>query len=215
MLTKLFQAYRTAWIYPKAVGNSRTSVFIDRLLFAAIPLVIASTAFFSANAYVDTLTSITISIVVLMLSAILTVATTRNDIELVQHYLNNQHTPPPLDEIAFEFFKATGGTDIPLMREDGGSWIGFGHIDPITFVDCVVQDYEEVISHTRIKELRALVREGYAVAYVLPNDPDTYIRECPRDTHNAFPVTTLTVLKNKELPTGAIGRIRNGPSKGL
>lgn len=208
MITKLFQAYRTAWIYPKAVGNSRTSVFIDRFLFIFIPIAIAGTAFVSSDSYVDATLSLAISILVLMISAVLTVATTRNDIDLVNHYLENQHNPPPTDEIAYEFYKATGGTDIPLMREDGGSWLGFGHIDPDVFVEGVALSYEEALSLSRYKELRALVREGYGVAYVIKGDPNTYIRECPRETRNAFPVTTITVLKNKSLPTGAIAMVR-------
>lgn len=207
MFTKLLQAYRTAWIYPKAVGNSRTSVFIDRLLFIAIPIIVASTAFLSSSSYVDFIMAAAISMVVLMISATLTVATTRNDIDLVNHFLQNQRTPPPLDEIAFEFFKATGGTDIPLMREDGGSWLGFGHIDPEVFLNCVLSDYHEVLSSHRKKELFSLIHSSYAVAYIIKGDPNTYVRECPRDTKNAFPVTTLTILKDSSLPTGAIAKI--------
>lgn len=92
MLSKLIQAYRTAWYYPKVAGNSRASMILDRSLFIGIPIIIAIVAFLSASRYTDTLTSVLLSTVTLTMAATLTVVTSRTEEEAVNKYLHERKT---------------------------------------------------------------------------------------------------------------------------
>lgn len=216
MLTKILQAYRTAWYYPKAIGNSKTSTFVDRLLFLAIPLIIAITAFFSADYYVDPVLSSVLSLVILMVSSTLTVATTRSEYELVDHYLRKhkklplsshplQSTQPqsssldPYTQVAYEFVKATGDASTPILSEETGSWVGFGHTLSEEFVSQVLKTSGSIIDKPLRNELEDSIIHGYAVTYRMKDDPDVYLRQCPRDTPDAFPVTILPATI--DLPT--------------
>lgn len=188
MLESILRSFKAAWKWPEVVHETRGMIYISRALLAFLPVLsIASTLANgqSHNLFAAIMFSIAIGVSFIIAIFLL--------------FRGSHYRVERYESIAAKaknvFNQFPQFSDCEIMQR-GHSWVGYGHIKPHLFVQCICKIISG-ITNNQVNTSEYIKDENYVehryARFLSDSLSDEHFEFCEINTIDSFPVTVLDI----------------------
>lgn len=192
MKEKLVKAYRAAWRWPEVYSESPAVIWTSRIIAIVLPLVLVFIIFLTGVTLFGVLSAAIVSLLVGTALILVTVSTFYNEFQTVEDF---EAKEARMKEF-FHGFPAI--TDIPLIENEPGEWVAYGHISPEEFIKAIQKVITEATGDTESADQFTGLETSVGHAYATFTNPEEKywgegIDLCKPSSQHCFPVTRVIV----------------------
>lgn len=192
MKDKIVKAYRAAWRWPEVYSESPAVIWASRAIAILIPLGLVILTVITGLSVLGLFATIAVAFFIGAALVFLTVESFYHEYESVEEFAARS------DRIKEFFHGFPAITDIPLIEDEPGEWVAYGHVDPQQFIEAVQKVIREAtgdeVTADRFTGLESSVGHLYAT---FTNPEEGHWGEgidlCKSSDKTCFPITRVTV----------------------
>src|SRR4030095_2155593 len=192
MKDKIVKAYRAAWRWPEVYSESPAVIWASRIIAILLPLVLVSLTFFTGAPLFGIAAAGIIAVIVGLSLILVTVETFYQEFDSVEVFQAKEARTKEF----FHGFPAI--TDIPLIEQEPGVCVAYGHIPPAEFIAAIQKVIIEATGDSDEMLKFVGLEDSVGHLYASFSNPDEEhwnegLDLCKPYSEHCFPTTRVTV----------------------
>jgi hypothetical protein len=192
MKEKVVKAYRAAWRWPEVYSESPAVIWTSRAIAFLLPVVLLALTFITGLPIFGFSAAVMVTLVIGLALVWVTVESFYKEFDTVEEF---QAKEARIKEF-FHGFPSI--TDVPLIENEPGEWVAYGHVDPRQFIEAVQKVIYEATGDGTTADKYIGLEGSVGHLYASFSNPEEGhwgegIDLCKSSSETCFPITRVTV----------------------